>query len=88
MKWQLPDSRNTIFEIFKKAGYITGAFGKWGLGEVGSSGDPNKQHVDTFYGYNSQLLAHNYYPDHMWNNNQRIEFPETIMENSGPIHKT
>ena len=72
----LPDSCNTIFEIFKKAGYITGAFGKWGLGEVGSSGDPNKQHVDTFYGYNSQLLAHNYYPDHMWNNNQRIEFPE------------
>jgi arylsulfatase A-like enzyme len=29
-----------------------------------------------FYGYNCQTLAHNYYPDHLWSNKQRIEFPE------------
>lgn len=72
----LPADINTIFRIFKNAGYATGAFGKWGLGEVGSTGDPNKQGVDTFYGYNSQLLAHNYYPDHMWDNGKRVDFPE------------
>lgn len=72
----LPTGTNTIFKIFKEAGYKTGAFGKWGLGEVGSTGDPNKQFVDTFFGYNSQLLAHNYYPDHMWDNDKRIDYPE------------
>lgn len=72
----LPTETNTIFKLFKEAGYATGAFGKWGLGEVGSSGDPNKQSVDHFFGYNSQLLAHNYYPDHMWDNATRIDYPE------------
>lgn len=72
----LPTGTHTIFQLFKEAGYKTGAFGKWGLGEVGSVGDPNRQYVDRFYGYNSQLLAHNYYPDHMWDNSTRVEFPE------------
>lgn len=72
----LPTGTNTIFKIFKEAGYATGAFGKWGLGEVGTTGDPNKQYVDTFFGYNSQLLAHNYYPDHLWENEKRIDYPE------------
>ncbi|RAJ37176.1 sulfatase-like hydrolase/transferase [Pedobacter cryoconitis] len=39
----LPDSTLTLAKIFKKAGYATGDFGKWGLGFVGSSGDPINQ---------------------------------------------
>lgn len=58
----LPDSALTMAEIFKKAGYKTGAFGKWGLGFPGSEGDPNNQGFDEFYGYNCQRFAHNYYP--------------------------
>ncbi|MFM7974342.1 MAG: sulfatase-like hydrolase/transferase, partial [Pirellula sp.] len=42
----------TIAEMFKSAGYATGAFGKWGLGPVGSTGDPNAQGFDKFFGYN------------------------------------
>lgn len=72
----LPQNATTIFKLFKDAGYVTGAFGKWGLGEIGSTGDPNRQNVDVFYGYNSQLLAHNYYPEYMWDNNKRVDFPE------------
>lgn len=75
-QFPLPDNINNIFGIFKSAGYKTGAFGKWGLGQPGSSGDPNNQHVDEFFGYNCQLLAHNYYPDHLWHNQTRIDFPE------------
>src|SRR5262249_36171315 len=53
---------------FKRLGYRLGAFGKWGLGPVGSTGDPLKQGFDRFFGFNSQSVAHNYYPDHLWDN--------------------
>lgn len=66
------DSVYTIAEALKKAGYKTAAFGKWGLGPVGSEGDPNRQGFDYFFGYNCQRLAHRYYPSHLWENNQKI----------------
>jgi arylsulfatase A len=65
-------STYTIAELLKEAGYVTGAFGKWGLGSPGSEGDPNKQGFDEFYGYNCQSLAHNYYPDHLWDNQTKV----------------
>lgn len=71
-QWPIPDSLYTIAEMLKEAGYTTGAFGKWGLGFVGTSGDPNKQGFDHFFGYNCQRLAHNYYPGHLWNNDEKI----------------
>lgn len=72
----IKDSVITIAEVLHKAGYRTGAFGKWGLGPVGSSGDPIKQGFDNFYGYNCQGLAHRYYPDHLWDNSKRIVLKE------------
>ena len=56
----------------KKLGYTLGGFGKWGLGPVGSTGDPLNQGFDRFFGYNCQGVAHNYYPTHLWDNNQRL----------------
>lgn len=58
----------TFPELLKTANYVTGAFGKWGLGNPSSEGDPNKQGFDEFYGYNCQSLGHNYYPYHLWDN--------------------
>ena len=69
----LPDSAFTTAEFFKEQGYITAAFGKWGLGFVATPGDPINQGFDRFYGYNCQREAHRYYPDHLWNNNSRVE---------------
>ena len=48
----LPAGTVTIARVLKKRGYATGAFGKWGLGEVGSTGDPLNQGFDRFFGYN------------------------------------
>jgi arylsulfatase A len=62
----------TLAEALQEAGYVTGAFGKWGLGSPGSEGDPNFQGFDEFYGYNCQTLAHNYYPYHLWHNQEKI----------------
>jgi arylsulfatase A len=65
----------TLPTIFKQAGYVTGAFGKWGLGAAGNSGEPAKQGVDYFFGYQCQSQAHFYYPDHLRRNEQRVELP-------------
>jgi len=62
----------TLAESLKDAGYVTGAYGKWGLGYPGSEGDPNNQGFDQFFGYNCQRMAHNYYPYHLWHNNEKI----------------
>ena len=70
-QFPLPEMEN-IFLLFKKNGYRTGVFGKWGLGAPGTVGDPSAQGVDEFFGYNCQLLAHNYYPDHLWENDRKI----------------
>jgi arylsulfatase A len=56
----------------KQLGYTLGGFGKWGLGGIGTSGDPLQQGFDTFYGYNCQAVAHNYYPTHLWSNSTRV----------------
>ncbi len=69
----LSDEALTIAEVFQRAGYTTGAFGKWGLGPVGSTGEPNRQGFDLFFGYNCQAVAHSYYPSHLWRNSERIE---------------
>jgi arylsulfatase A len=71
-QYPLPDSINTLFKVMKKAGYATGAFGKWGLGYPGSEGDPMNQSVDVFYGYNCQRIGHNYYPYHLWSNEDSV----------------
>lgn len=79
----IADSVVTMAEVLQKAGYKTGAFGKWGLGPTGSAGDPNKQGFDVFYGYNCQTLAHRYYPDHLWENDRKItlEANKNLREN-------
>jgi arylsulfatase A-like enzyme len=56
----------------KRLGYTLGAFGKWGLGPMGSTGDPLKQGFDRFFGFNCQAVAHNYFPTHLWDNDREI----------------
>jgi arylsulfatase A len=70
----------TIAEVFKNEGYVTGAFGKWGLGGPGTEGDPMNQGFDRFYGYNCQRHAHSYYPDYLWSDRDRIP-----LQNNPPV---
>jgi arylsulfatase A-like enzyme len=58
--------------LFQKAGYATGAMGKWGLGPVGSTGEPAKKGFDLFFGYNCQGVAHSYYPGYLWRNSEKV----------------
>lgn len=80
----IASSEVTMAELLKEAGYVTGAFGKWGLGYPGSEGDPNNQGFDEFYGYNCQRIGHNYYPYHMWHNQSK----EILEGNNGAKTET
>lgn len=68
----LPADTVTIASLFRQQGYITGAFGKWGLGGVSSTGDPLNQGFDRFFGYNCQSHAHNLYPKYLISDRENI----------------
>lgn len=68
----LKDDDFTIAEMLKDAGYMTGMTGKWGLGEPNTSGLPNKQGFDEWFGYLNQRRAHNYYTEYLWKNEEKV----------------
>lgn len=69
----LPAGTVTIGHVLHEAGYETAAIGKWGLGGPGTSGEPNRQGFDHFYGHLCQAVAHNHYTDHVWRNAERVD---------------
>lgn len=65
------DQDVTVAEVLKQAGYATGGFGKWGLGDARTAGVPTKQGFDEFFGYLHQVHAHSYYPDFLWDGERK-----------------
>jgi arylsulfatase A-like enzyme len=74
-----PEDR-TVAQMLKRAGYATGLFGKWGLGEVGSTGHPNRKGFDEVFGYLNQTHAHNYYPTFLVHNSERVPLANVAAE--------
>ena len=72
----LYDTDVTVAEVLKKASYINGGFGKWGLGTENSSGAPWKQGFDEWFGYLHQVHAHFYYPFWLSKNDAKFFLPE------------
>ncbi len=73
----LRPGENSVAGVFRSAGYATALIGKWGLGEPGTTGIPNRQGFDFFFGYLNQALAHNSFPTTLWRN----DTIEPILEN-------
>jgi arylsulfatase A-like enzyme len=70
----------TVAELFQQAGYATALVGKWGLGnEPESTGHPNRQGFDFFYGYLNQVHAHNHFPEYLWRNAVRESLPNDVV---------
>ncbi len=84
-QYPISASALTIATTFRQAGYVTGAIGKWGLGPVGSTGEPNKHGFDLFFGYNCQAVAHSYYPRFLWRNAEQVEINPTPIPGHAPV---
>jgi arylsulfatase A-like enzyme len=56
----------TIAARLKAAGYATGLFGKWGLGDIGTTGSPDQQGWGTFAGYLHHVEGHFQMPGMLW----------------------
>ena len=82
----LPEGEIGLAKILKSVGYTTGCFGKWGLGAVGTTGDPLNQGFDRFYGYNCQRHAHNLYPKYLVNDQENELLPGNTRSNTGEIY--
>lgn len=70
-QFPIPANTVTLGKLLQQRGYVTGAFGKWGLGGPDSEGRPLKQGFHRFFGYNCQAVAHNFYPTSLWDNEAR-----------------
>ncbi len=70
----------TVAEVLKTAGYATGIIGKWGLGEPDTTGIPNRQGFDYWFGYLNQRHAHNYWPEYLWRNQQKFPLEGNVAE--------
>lgn len=71
----LEPGARTVTRLLKEAGYATGGVGKWALGRPGTTGMPHKQAFDLWFGYLNQGNAHNYYPEHLWRNGEKVRLP-------------
>ena len=73
----------TVAESLQQAGYATGGFGKWGLGDAGTTGTPRKQGFDEFFGYLHQTQAHNYWPEYLRDGDEKVPLPENVGRKMG-----
>jgi arylsulfatase A-like enzyme len=82
----LPEGILTLPKMLKQAGYTTALCGKWGLGMVGTSGEPSLQGFDYYYSVLDQKQAHNFYPTHLWENGKRDTLHNPVMKVHRPIN--
>jgi arylsulfatase A-like enzyme len=73
----LPDNIPSFAKVFKQAGYDTAVIGKWGMGRADDAGNPKSIGFDYFFGYESHVAAHNYYPEFLWRNDQKVPLDAT-----------
>ena len=68
----LPSEEQTVASVLQENGYATAFFGKWGLGNVGTVGDPLERGFDTYCGYLDQVLAHNAFPEFLIEDGEKV----------------
>jgi arylsulfatase A len=63
----------TIAEVLRDAGYRTAVIGKWGLGQPGTTGQPDRQGFEYAFGFLDHRHAHRQFTDHLWRNGERVD---------------
>lgn len=70
------DRENNIPATLAKAGYSTTLIGKWGLGDYGTTGYPTNQSWTGFFGYDSQVACHDWYPSTLFSQQGPVAFAD------------
>lgn len=66
----------TVARLLRDAGYRTAMIGKSGLSCNSDNGAlPNEKGFDHFFGYTSHGGAHRYFPEWLWRNGSKVQFP-------------
>ncbi len=90
-KQALLPGETTIAEALKGAGFATALIGKWGIGDFEPGGEhavPTREGFDYFFGYANQHHAHNYYPDVLFRNEERVPLRNGVQAAPGATFKT
>jgi arylsulfatase A-like enzyme len=73
----LPAGQATVARLLRDAGYATGGFGKWGLGNPNTTGVAENLGFDVFFGYYDQKHAHDYYTDYLVRNSTNVPYQQS-----------
>lgn len=73
----LEDGDETIAEVLQRAGYRSATIGKWGLGDAGTPGQPDRQGFAEAFGYLRHPHAHRHYTDRLWRNGAWVDVSPT-----------
>ena len=68
----LRDEDVTVAMALRDAGYRTAVIGKWGLGNPGTSGQPDRKGFEYSFGFLDHRHAHRQYTDHLYRNGERV----------------
>lgn len=77
------DNEMTLAKVMKKAGYTTGKIGKWGIGNPPPVDDPERKGFDYFYGYINMYHAHNFYPEFLYHNGEKVKLDNKLKLKNG-----
>jgi arylsulfatase A len=67
-----PEDR-TVAMLLRDAGYRAAVIGKWGLGQAGLPGQPDRKGFDYSFGFLDHRHAHRQFTDHLYRNTQRVD---------------
>ncbi len=68
----------TVAKLLRNQGYATAMIGKWGLGEPGTEGTPDRQGFDRWFGYLNNDLAEFHFPEKLWRDGKEITLPGNL----------
>ncbi len=80
-------NEQTLPKAMQADGYVTGMYGKWGIGQPNTEGSPEKQGWNEFLGYTKNQHAHRFYTNNLWTikNNACVKFPMDSLQHSHPV---
>ncbi len=73
----------TVAKMLQKDGYLTGAFGKWSMGDSGSAGTPNNQGFKEWLGFLNEAHSQMYYPPFLYRNESLLLVAENENQKKG-----